>query len=353
MVRHGASPAAARVAFYREREDMPPIPLLICDDSNMARKQLLRALPADWDATITQAVNGREALQAVREGKGDVMLLDLTMPDMDGYQVLAALREQGLHSKVIVVSGDVQDQALRRVRELGALAFVKKPAEPEELRRVLLKAGLLEKSPGAALRGFTDSTIHIGFIDALREAINVAMGQAAAMLAKVLGVFIHLPVPNVNMLEASELHMVLADVQKSQPTTAICQGYIGGGIAGEAMLIFHDCDIADLARLMNRSALDYSDLEMLLDLSSVIIGACLSGLAQQLDVVFSQSHPQILGDHGAIDDLIAVGKQRWKKTLTVEISYALEGHCIHFDLLLLFTEDSVQLLRDKLDYLMN
>jgi chemotaxis protein CheY-P-specific phosphatase CheC len=326
MVRHGASPAAARVAFYREREDMPPIPLLICDDSNMARKQLLRALPADWDATITQAVNGREALQAVREGKGDVMLLDLTMPDMDGYQVLAALREQGLHSKVIVVSGDVQDQALRRVRELG---------------------------PGAALRGFTDSTIHIGFIDALREAINVAMGQAAAMLAKVLGVFIHLPVPNVNMLEASELHMVLADVQKSQPTTAICQGYIGGGIAGEAMLIFHDCDIADLARLMNRSALDYSDLEMLLDLSSVIIGACLSGLAQQLDVVFSQSHPQILGDHGAIDDLIAVGKQRWKKTLTVEISYALEGHCIHFDLLLLFTEDSVQLLRDKLDYLMN
>lgn len=332
---------------------MPPIRLLICDDSNMARKHLLRALPADWDATITQAVNGREALQAVREGKGDVMLLDLTMPDMDGYQVLAALREQGLHSKVIVVSGDVQDQALRRVRELGALAFIKKPAEPEELRRVLLKAGLLEKSPGAALRGFTDSIIHIGFIDALREAINVAMGQAAAMLAKVLGVFIHLPVPNVNLLEASELHMVLADVQNGQPTTAICQGYIGGGIAGEAMLIFHDCDIADLARLMNRSALDYSDLEMLLDLSSVIIGACLSGLAQQLDVVFSQSHPQILNDRGAIDDLIAVGKQRWKKTLTVEVSYALEGHRIHFDLLLLFTEDSVQLLRDKLDYLMN
>lgn len=332
---------------------MPPIRLLICDDSNMARKQLLRALPADWDATITQAVNGREALDAVREGKGDVMLLDLTMPDMDGYQVLAALREQGLHSKVIVVSGDVQDQALRRVRELGALAFIKKPAEPEELRRVLLKAGLLEKSPGATLRGFTDSIIHIGFIDALREAINVAMGQAAAMLAKVLGVFIHLPVPNVNLLEASELHMVLADVQNGQPTTAICQGYIGGGIAGEAMLIFHDCDIADLARLMNRSALDYSDLEMLLDLSSVIIGACLSGLAQQLDVVFSQSHPQILNDRGAIDDLIAVGKQRWKKTLTVEVSYALEGHRIHFDLLLLFTEDSVQLLRDKLDYLMN
>ena len=61
----------------------------------------------------------------------------------------------------------------------------------------------------------------------------------------------------------------------------------------------------------------------------------------------------VLDHAGPQADLIAVGKQRWKKTLTVEISYALEGHCIHFDLLLLFTEDSVQLLRDKLDYLMN
>jgi len=332
---------------------MSPIPLLICDDSNMARKQLLRALPADWDTAVTLAVNGREALDYVRQGKGEVMLLDLTMPDMDGYQVLAALREQGLNSKVIVVSGDVQDEALRRVRALGALAFIKKPAAPDELRRVLLQAGLLEKSPSNGLRRTPSIDIHIGFIDALREAVNVAMGQAAAMLAKVLGVFIQLPVPHVNLLEVSELHMALADVQHGQPVTAICQGYIGGGIAGEALLIFHHCDIADIARLMRRSALEYSDVEMLLDLSSVIIGACLSGLAQQMEVVFSQSHPQVLGEQRAIDDLIAVGKQRWTRTLTVEISYTLEGHNIHFDLLLLFTEDSVPLLRDKLAYLMS
>ena len=332
---------------------MSSVSLLICDDSNMARKQLLRALPSDWDTTVTLATDGRQALEAVRQGKGDVMLLDLTMPDMDGYQVLVALRAQGLQSKVIVVSGDVQDEALRRVRELGALAFIKKPAAPEELRRVLLQAGLLDKQRTYGVSNVADDGTHVGFIDALREAMNVAMGQAAAMLAKVLGVFIQLPIPNVNLLEAGELHMALADVQSGQPVTAICQGYIGGGIAGEALLIFHHCDIADIARLMGRSGLDYSDVEMLLDLSSVIIGACLSGLAQQLDLVFSQSHPQILGEHGTLDDLIAVGRQRWKQTLAVEISYALEGHRIQFDLLLLFTEDSVPLLRDKLDYLTN
>lgn len=328
------------------------IPLLICDDSSMARKQLLRALPAEWDVSVTQAVNGREGLEAVRNGLGEVMLLDLTMPDMDGYQVLAALREQGLRSRVIVVSGDVQDEALRRVRELGALAFIKKPAAPDELKRILVQAGLLDKHPlgnSAPRRG---ADLQVGFIDTLREAVNIAMGQAAALLAKVLGVFIQLPVPNVNLLEVGELHMTLADILGGDEVTAVCQGYIGGGIAGEALLIFHDCEIADMARLMNRSALDYSDMEMLLDLSSVIIGACLSGLAEQLDVVFSQSHPHILGATGGLEELIAAGRQRWKKTLTVEISYSLEGHSIHFDLLLLFTEDSVKLLQDKLDYLM-
>jgi chemotaxis protein CheY-P-specific phosphatase CheC len=108
-----------------------------------------------------------------------------------------------------------------------------------------------------------------------------------------------------------------------------------------------------MAKLLGRPSTDNSNLEMLLDLSSIIIGACLSGIAEQIDVVFSQSHPQILGQHAVIDELIKVNQARWKKTLAVEISYSLEGHNIHFDLLLLFTEDSLARLEGKLAYLMN
>ncbi|MCP6657996.1 hypothetical protein NL521_29100, partial [Klebsiella pneumoniae] len=67
---------------------------------------------------------------------------------------------------------------------------------------------------------------------------------------------------------------------------------------------------------------------------------------------FSQGHPQILGEHASIDELIRLNQQRWRKTLAVEVSYSIEGHDIHFDLLLLFTEDSVPLLTHKLAYLM-
>ncbi|MBP8215181.1 MAG: response regulator, partial [Propionivibrio sp.] len=62
-----------------------PVSVLVVDDSPIARKMLIRALPAEWDIEITQASNGLEALAAYRAGKVDVMFLDLTMPDMDGY----------------------------------------------------------------------------------------------------------------------------------------------------------------------------------------------------------------------------------------------------------------------------
>ena len=327
---------------------MAAVSLLICDDSSLARKQLLQALPAGWLVDVSQAATGLAALERIRQGDVEVLLLDLTMPELDGYQVLAQLREERLDCKTIVISADVQDEAVRRVLELGALAFIRKPADPTHLHQTLASLGLLNDLP--ALVGRTEGE-SIGFRDAFREVVNVAMGRAAALLARVLGVFIQLPIPNVNLLEVSELHMALADAARGETLTAVCQGYIGGGIAGEALLLFHDSEVADMARLMRQQ--NYREMEMLLDLSSLLISACLSGIAEQIEVVFSQGHPQVLGQHASIEELIRLNSERWKKTLAVELSYSLEGHDIHFDLLLLFTEDSVELLRRKLAYLMD
>nr|WP_288257444.1 response regulator [uncultured Pseudomonas sp.] len=331
------------------------IPLLVCDDSNMARKQLIRALPVEWPVSLSQASNGEEALALIRQGLGQVMLLDLTMPVLDGYQTLAALRAEGLSSKVIVVSGDVQDEAVRRVRELGALAFIKKPAAPEILRQTLIDLKLFDPqaTPAAQAQAAALSELKVSFRDALREVSNVAMGRAAALLAKVLGVFVQLPVPQVNLFEVSELHMTLLDAQRGERFSAICQGFIGEAIAGEALLLFHDSEVDDMARLLGwQPENEAQTSEMLLDLASILTGACLAGVAEQLDLRFSQGHPQLLGQHASLDQLIQVNRQRWRKTLAVEISYSLEGHAIHFDLLLLFTEDSIKRLTDKIGYLM-
>ncbi|HWV15202.1 MAG TPA: response regulator [Cellvibrio sp.] len=119
------------------------IPLLICDDSNMARKQVARALPEGWDVDVTFATNGREGIEAIRGGKGEMVFLDLTMPEMDGYQVLEAVKFEGLDAMIIVISGDIQPDAYDRVTKLGALDFIQKPVNPEKLLQVLHKFGLI------------------------------------------------------------------------------------------------------------------------------------------------------------------------------------------------------------------
>lgn len=119
------------------------VPLLVVDDSSFARKQVIRALPKGWDVEVSQASNGEQALELIEAGKGDVVLLDLTMPVMDGFAVLEAIKARDLPAVVIVISGDIQPEAEARVMKLGALAFIKKPLDSEQLHQVLSDFGIL------------------------------------------------------------------------------------------------------------------------------------------------------------------------------------------------------------------
>lgn len=118
-------------------------PILICDDSSFARKQMARALPKDWDVEITFAENGQEGVDAIRAGKGEVVFLDLTMPVMDGYGALEIIKKEDLPAMVVVVSGDIQPEAMARVKQLGAMDFIKKPINEEKITLVLTEFGIL------------------------------------------------------------------------------------------------------------------------------------------------------------------------------------------------------------------
>ncbi len=323
--------------------------ILICDDSTFAQKQMARALPDDWDAQITFASNGIEGVKALKQGKGDIVFLDLNMPEMDGYDVLQSIRTENINSKVIVVSGDIQPDAYRRVMELGALEFIKKPTDREEVIRVLDKCGLRQR-PDVKPQAHIDVSIFDGY----KEIANVAMGRAADLLARLLDCFVIMPIPIVNVLEVSELRMMLENVDEDENISAVCQGFIGNGIAGEALLIFHEASFIDIAELMKHEG-EIDDLvqqELLMDMASILIGALLKGIADQLDTNFSQSHPTVLGQHVKIHDLIKRGAGRWKKTLTIELGYAIENRNIKSDLLLLFTEDSIPRLTELVAYVM-
>ena len=328
--------------------------ILICDDSGVARKQLAKFLPTDWEVTLYFAENGEEALNKLESEDIFLMFLDLNMPVLDGYQTLEKMQQISLDTKVIVVSGDIQAQAMERVMSLGAIDFLKKPATREQIKENLIKNDLYSAGDEAKGVQSAESTNNaFSLHDCLQEVSNVAMGKAASVLADMLGVFIQLPVPNVNKLEVSELQMALGYKGISNRYSAVSQGFVSMGIALEALLVFSDSSFTDMAELLGyEEALDdHSEIELLMDGSSALVGPFIFALGKQLNIDFSGSHPVILGHHVRNDHLIDRNKTTWKKTLAVEIPYQIENYQVSCDLILLFTEDSIEALESLLSYL--
>ncbi len=117
--------------------------ILVTDDSRMSRRNAIKALPEELSPTITEAGNGREAIALLEQQKFDLLLLDLTMPEIDGIGVLEFLFQQQNPPAVIVVSADIQPQSQQMVLELGAKKFLKKPLNPDELAMTLFELGFL------------------------------------------------------------------------------------------------------------------------------------------------------------------------------------------------------------------
>jgi two-component system, chemotaxis family, chemotaxis protein CheY len=117
--------------------------VLIVDDSPVSRKLLLKLLPAGWAVDTAQAGNGQEALASIAAQRPDVVLLDLNMPVMDGYEFLQSLTVHPEPPVVIVMSGDIQPIARERAIALGATAFVKKPLSTQAIEAALRQCELL------------------------------------------------------------------------------------------------------------------------------------------------------------------------------------------------------------------
>ncbi len=205
----------------------------------------------------------------------------------------------------------------------------------------------------SALRNI-DITLSEEQRDCYQEITNVAMGQAADLLARLLDVYVILPIPNVNLLEVTELQMALSSLEDSKSVSAVCQGFIGSGISGEALIIFNDASFEDIAKLMDFTdeVDDSMEIELLTEVASILNGACLNGFSQQLDVNFSLGHPVMLGQHCYIGDLVEAENKHWKKALAIEVNYRIEDHNIDCDLLLLFTEDSLLSLNHRISFLL-
>jgi DNA-binding NtrC family response regulator len=122
------------------------IKLLIVDDEVQFLDSVARRLEMrDFD--VTKATNGAEAVEAARQGKFDLALLDLKMPGMDGKQVLEILKKEHKYLEVVILTGHGSVDSAVECTKLGAFSYLPKPYELENLLEVLKQAyeGRLKK----------------------------------------------------------------------------------------------------------------------------------------------------------------------------------------------------------------
>jgi CheY-like chemotaxis protein len=120
--------------------------VLIVDDNEMNRDTLARRLRQQGFAS-SMAINGREALEKVKEQNFDLILLDIMMPEVDGFEVLQTIRsDQALnHVPIIMISAMEEIESVMKCMELGAEDYLTKPFDPVLLQAAIARC--LKKSP--------------------------------------------------------------------------------------------------------------------------------------------------------------------------------------------------------------
>lgn len=119
--------------------------ILIVDDSEMNRILLAEILEGQYD--VTEAKNGREAVEILSENETDFwfILLDIMMPEMDGFAVLGYIKEQHWDNRVVVmmISSDDSPENISRAYGLGAFDYIGRPFDPMIVRKRISNTLLL------------------------------------------------------------------------------------------------------------------------------------------------------------------------------------------------------------------
>ncbi len=146
--------------------------VLVVDDEPTLRLGFAYAL-SNRTTTVETAATGRLALERIAEVDFDIVILDLRMPELDGFGVIDALRRQGNHISIVLCSAALSPNAALRAIRLGVVDFLPKPVRPVDLRRVVEFVVHPERQPlSLAMRAARD-----GRPD---EAIRILSGEPTA-----------------------------------------------------------------------------------------------------------------------------------------------------------------------------
>ena len=184
--------------------------------------------------------------------------------------------------------------------------------------------------------------------DALQEICNVGMGKAAAALAKLLGAFVTLSVPNIRVVGVEQLRVALGaqDDSELRPVRQAFQS----DISGEAIVLVGKDGQRELQQLMGHDVGEPdTEVEVLCDITNLLVGACVQSVFEQLGRHICFSQPTLLPCATKTQDGLLPGG-RWDVALLLEIHFTLEQGGFGARMVLLLPDAAIRGMKEALDH---
>jgi DNA-binding NarL/FixJ family response regulator len=203
--------------------------VILADDHTMFRQGLAFLLPPEMDLVATVA-NGRELVEATRRLQPDLVVADLTMPDLGGLDALRILRQERLHARFIILTVHEDPSLAAEALRAGAMGYVVKQAAGDELIEALrlAVAGRTFLSPlvsGDVVRRLVEGAVSPG------EALTSRQREVLRLLAegrrvKEIAVQLGLSVRTVETHKYEIMHVLEIDNTADLVRFAIRQGLV-------------------------------------------------------------------------------------------------------------------------------
>src|SRR5713226_370120 len=133
----GAKEKAMKQLAALLRKDNQPLRYLVVDDSVFARKNLIKMIEMFGGAVAGEAGDGLTAIAEFNRSSPDIVLMDITMPQMEGIEAVERIVRQHASARIVMVSSVGYQENILAALQKGAKHFVQKPVKPEVLYEIL------------------------------------------------------------------------------------------------------------------------------------------------------------------------------------------------------------------------
>ena len=113
--------------------------ILVVDDATFMRTTIKNCLSKAGYENLLEAGDGQQAIELFQSEKPDLLIMDITMPNVDGIQALQTIRSLDPNAKVVMCSAMGQETMVVQAIQLGALDFIVKPFKPDRILKTVSK----------------------------------------------------------------------------------------------------------------------------------------------------------------------------------------------------------------------